>query len=290
VSPKNVCGTLTVELSIALIPLTVAVLVIVPDASVFTSTVTVRYAVEFAGTETPIHVTRLPLRLPLSDAEENVTMEGRSSVTVRLFAATDVLFVMLMRYAMRSPRVTEIRLSVLKMDRFVEDTLELELIDEDEEELEMLDDELLTLVDDDALFTDEVLLVELLEMDDADELMEETDDTLDTDELELLDEEDEELLMEEELPDVNICLLMKTIPVHCPEDTLTTPFSGVTRSWRHSVGSDSVTVCVPVGTLLKRAWPSDVLKVVCTPPSKRNVNCGTTGYWFPFVSYACLYT
>lgn len=188
---------------------------------------------------------------------------------------------MVMRYAMRSPRLTEIRLSVLKMDRFVDDTLELEEKDELDKESELLletletDEEELMLIeldDETPLETDELT-------DDADELTEEADDTDDA----LLDTEDT-LLAEEELPDVNICLLMKTMPVHCPDDTFTTPFSGVTRSWRHSVGNDSVTVCVPTDTLLKRACPSDVLKAVCAPPSKRNVNCGVKGYWLPFVS------
>jgi len=287
--------------------------------------VTVRNAVEFAGTETLFHVTRLELSVPPFEADTNVTWDGRSSVTVTPFAALKVLLVMPIVYVRRSPRLAVVLLSVLEMVRITDELLEeleLELEDEEllneeslllelaedkleleeeleDEEIELLEDEL-DVEDDELELTEELL--EELELELEEELIDEellllvleedeleTEDELEDEVLELLEDETEEdedelELDEEELPEANICLLMKTMPVQRPAETFTVPFSGVTSNWRHSVGTTSLTLCVPGRTLSNRARPFALLNAVCTPPSRTNLNCGVTGYSFPFMS------
>lgn len=83
-------------LSVAELPLfTVAMFVSVPLAEPLTSTVTVMNSVEFAGTVSPVHVTRLELSVPPLDADTNVTCGGRSSVTVTPVAFAAVALLML---------------------------------------------------------------------------------------------------------------------------------------------------------------------------------------------------
>lgn len=139
---------------------------------------------------------------------------------------------------------------LLESEELIELALETELADELEREELFIEDELalLRLEDTKLLEADEMELEtlledELIELDEMDEL---PDETLLTE----LVEEEEELL-----PAMNICLFTKTMPAQRPAATLTTPFSGVTSSWRHPFGTISLTVCVPGVTLSKRARP-----------------------------------
>lgn len=301
-------------LSVAELPLfTVARLVSVPVALELMSTVAVMNSVEFAGTARFVHVTRAAFNVPPLEADTNVTCGGRSSVTVTFVASCEALLEIPIVYVTRSPRFTDVLLSVFAIVRFTEEALELE---ETEEltELDDADEELLDTLLDDEL-DEEDMLLEVLEIEEEELMLEELEideellDTL----LEELDEEDEllekleteEETLEEEglleltddetllldelteelelLPARNIWRLMKTMPVQRPAATLTTPFSGVTSNWRHPFGTVSVIICVPGATLSNRARPFAPLNAVCDP-SSTNVNCGVTGYSFPFMS------
>lgn len=303
-------------LSVAEFPLfTVAMFVRVPLADPLTSTVTVMKSVEFAGTVSPVHVTRLAFNVPPFDAETNDTCGGRSSVTVTPVASVRVALEMLMVYVMRSPWFAVARLSVLAIERFTEEVLEAEdddtALDTEEDEaaevletlleaadevtlLIALDDKLLAIEADDALLI--VLTLDmLLETDDAEEVDETIEDDDVAEEALLTDEETEELLTEdtglltEELEELDaldekVSLLMKTTPEHLPDTTFTLPLSGVTRSCSHPPGTPSVTVCRPAGTLSKRRRPFAPLYPTCALPSRKKENCGTTGIWLPFTS------
>lgn len=295
-------------------PFTVAMFVSVPVALELMSTVAVMKSVEFVGTVRFVQVTRDELSVPPLEADTNVTCGGRSSVTVTLFAADAVAFVMLIVYVTRSFWFTDVRLSVFAIVRLTDDALELEETEElteleDDETDEMALEEVELLIEEGLLDelelcddgTDDALLEEETELL-TDELMELADDVLlDTDE-ETLEELEDDVLLEltdddvlleelerelELLPATNICLLMKTTPLQRPAATFTMPFSGVTRSCRQPFGTVSVTVCVPAATLSNRARPFAPLNVVCDP-SSMNENCGVTGYSLPFMSYACL--
>ena len=61
-----------------------------------------------------------------------------------------------------------------------------------------------------------------------------------------------------------------------PLCTKTCPFEGTTWIRFQPGGMISSTVCMPGETLLKRAAPVLSFCVVCWPPSRRKVNCGTT--------------